>query len=759
MSDASHVKLNNVNVDLTSALNNTLGSISDANDELRSATAAQIEKRGFTYPGDRHQGWGLGGNSFNSAGFTGSTPYYGRGLELQLNSFSLQPFGIGSQGMLGGGSISSSIFSNKGAGAKFSKTTHVARMKMALCVEAYKGFGIVKNVIDLMCNFASEGITISHPSPAVQRFYQRWFEAVDIPGRVKHGLRSYYKTGNVFIYTTMGDIDTATYRKMRSTRGAEGDPLTKDVDVVDNNDPNTEVSLGNQIPWRYVYLNPFQMDLRGAKFFGEQEWVFVLDEDARKEVKRTMSEKNVDNLEQSDVNLPQEFKRLIEDGSVVKLEQDKLWTMHYMKDDHEDWADPMVWPVMNDIMYKNSLRSMDMSVVNSTINAITIFKLGSVKDGFVAPASHYKKLSNMLRTPTYSHNIVWNDAISMESNYPPIEKILSQDKYKSVDRDILAGMGIPGILVNGAEGGSFSNAFLQVRTLLERLEDGRTEIMKWLTKQLRLVAEAMGHREIPTVSFGQMSLRDEEAIKKLIIQLADRNLISAESVQEAFGYSPTIELERMRREKKLADEEDILQKFGPYRDPMNFLSEEDMMDKQNDMDVEKLKIQEKMRIKQTNLKTQQQNKKQNSKGPQGRPGGVNTKQEVKRKAKPKGMGLGYYEDLRTKAMNAYKKVEDYLTALTVGHRGVTYKKELIKEDRDALEGLISVVYSNVKLDEEITEEYINSLLVNASLNDSVAEAYEFNSDVFGDNPSAEQRRKIRAISLAQYHFEVDDDAI
>jgi len=27
--------------------------------------------------------------------------------------------------------------------------------------------------------------------------------------------------------------------------------------------------------------------------------------------------------------------------------------------------------------------------------------------------------------------------------------------------------------------GSFSNAFLQVRTLLERLEDGREEIMKW----------------------------------------------------------------------------------------------------------------------------------------------------------------------------------------------------------------------------------------------------------------------------------------
>ena len=612
-----------------------------------------------------------------------------------------------------------------------------------MCVEAYKGFGIVKNVIDLMCNFASEGLSISHTSPSVQRFYQRWAESVDLDGRAKHGLRSYYKTGNVFIYTTMGEIDAETYTKMKSTRGSavSTGALTKNK------------GSKKLIPWRYTFLNPFQMDLRGSKFFGESEWVFVLDEDTKSDIKNRAAIKSVDILDETDINLPVEFKKLNKDENVVNLDKDKLWTLHYMKDDHEDWADPMVWPVMNDIMYKNSLRSMDMSVVNSTINAITIFKLGDVKSGYVAPASHYKKLSEMLRTPTYSHNIVWNDAITMESNYPPIDKILSQDKYKSVDRDILAGLGIPGILVNGAEGGSFSNAFLQVRTLLERLEDGRTEMLKWINKQLRLIAEVMGHREIPIVTFGQMSLRDEEAQKKLIIQLIDRNLISAETVHEVFGLSTPVEVERMDREKKIAEDRDIMVKFGPYRDPMNFMDTEDTMNLENRNEMKKMRLQQKVSPNAPSVPGRPGRPPggKQSGGPSGRPPGIDTKHEVKRETKPKGMGLGAfdYELMRSTALQAYEDVENYLTSLALKSRGVEYKKSLSKADRDGLEELISVVYSNISLGQNITENYIDNLLKSPSLNPVVGEYYlESMKTITSD--TAESRRVARAIALVRY---------
>ena len=506
-----------------------------------------------------------------------------------------------------------------------------------------------------------------------------------------------------------------------------------------------------QIPWRFTLLNPFQMDITGSKFFGESRWIFVISEQTLTEIKNKNARKaeQVDILDETDINLPLEFKDLPRtDDKVVQLDQDKLWVLHYMKDDHEDWADPMVWPVMNDIMYKNDLRAMDRSVINSTINAITIFKLGNMKDGFVAPPEHYKQFAQMLRTPTHSHNIVWNDAIEMESNYPPIEKILGVEKYRSVDKDILAGLGIPGILVDGGAGGSFSNAFLQVRTLLEKLEDGRTEVLKWINKQIRMIAEIMGHRDVPQIRFGQMSLRNEEEEKKLIIQLLDRNVISAERVHEVFGIETVIELERMRREKKLSEEEDILIKHGPYTDPMNDLSQEEM----KEMDFEQQQEMMDMKVKQLN-KQQKQNK-----PPRGRPGGSKgIPQQKKRETKPQGEGLGSvnaatYESMKYGVSALYDVVENILTSRMLKLRSVKYKKSLGKEDRQNLENLIELVFSNVYGSDEVNDDFVDSILENPRINDRV-KAY-MSEVIFKDNTSWAKREN-RIIALTRYFYEME----
>lgn len=760
------------------ALDESIASAVDANNDIRSAKAAEIEKRGFVYQGDSSSGFGLRGLGFGTGGgtgFVGGSPFYGRGIELMLGNFSLQPFGVGG-GIGSFANTTPSMFSGSGAGTSLNQATQIAKMKMAMSVEAYKGFGIVKNVIDLMCNFASEGLTIVHPRPGIERFYRRWAEMVDLQGRAKDILRYYYKVGNVPVYTTMGKLDDSAYTRMKSTRGNK-------ANGIDNNDPQSKKRIKDAqdesrkpederlIPWRYTILNPFQMEVVGGKYFGEQEWVFVLDTKTAKDIKDKIGGGSIDFLDETDINLPPEFKKMKKDqldARIVKLDQARLWFFQYMKDDHEDWADPMVWPVMNDIMYKNSLRAMDMSVVNSTISAVTIFKLGDFKNGFIAPKAHFKAFSEMLRTPTYSQNIVWNDCVSIESNYPPVEKILNIEKYRSVDKDILAGLGIPSILVDGGEGGSFSNAFLQVRTLLERLEEGRREILKWINYQLRLIAETMGHRDIPIVKFGQMSLKDEQAEKQLIIQLLDRNIISAEAVHEVFGLDTMLEVERIRRENDLAENEGILKKHGPFKDPMSDLDEEDMMnkemkmqDKQFDKELEirkkesdmNMKIKEKQMVEQMKIKKELMRKQQNQKGPNGRPGGTKgIPQQKKRKTKPKGQSLGYvwdYELNKVSALELYEKVEDTLTQLTLKTRGLKYKKELTKEDRESLENLVYSVFSHMNIDDEVSESVVLQILeTNPTINGEIDQFVKMRLASLNSEPSIQERREIRAQALA-----------
>lgn len=752
-------------------MNNAMAGVVEANQDMH-VSGSTVQKRGFTYTGDKHNAWGLGGSNgglHGSAGLNGTgPPFFGRGPAA--HGLLLQPFGIGSNSLLTRG-LTPSIFPTSGAGVAFRRTTRIAQQKMAMAVEAYKGFGIVKNVIDLMCNFASEGLKIQHPKPTIQRFYQRWAQLSGLQGRVKDILRYYYKYGNVFIYTTMGIVDPEALRQMRSVRGSAENVRVSALKSDDYNDPHMSQRRRDiqrelrkspeerMIPWRYTLLNPFQMERIGTKFFGESNWIFVMDENTFKEMKEQTirSGESVDILDETDVNLPPEFKNKLKEDRVVPLDQTRLCVLHYMKDDHEDWADPMVWPVMNDIMYKNQLRAMDMSVVNSTINAITLFKMGKIEEGYVAPPEHYREFAQMLRTPTYSHNIVWNDAIEMESNYPPIEKILGTEKYKSVDKDILAGLGIPGILVDGATGGSFSNAFLQVRTLLEKLEEGRREVMNWINKQLRIIATTMGHQQVPTVKFGQMSLRDEQAEKQLIIQLIDRGIISVEDVHEVFGIDTVQTLERIKRENKLADE-GVLVQHGPYKEPMTDTLEEDMREMDQDFQREQqdkqLKSQEKIRRQETKTRVQQQVRQQNRQNvrPNGRPSpSKGIPQEKERRTKPQGMGLGSvieYERLRKASAQAYTIVEKSLTSRMLEVRNVKYKKSLSKKDKEDLEQLVFSVFSNMDLNVEVTDEVIDEQLSDIKINNTVARYVE----EFGELKTADARRDVRIVALARYHL-------
>jgi hypothetical protein len=777
-----------MNMDLTYGLKTNGKELESALDDLidinrASASTFDIQRRGTHYPGDTNSFSVFGPAERGSTGMLPFAPWFGRDSD---NSSSLFGFNTGLdsiaiQNAWGNGNTVN-------GGSVFSR---IAKQKMALCVQAYKGFGVAKNVIDLMSNFASEGLKIQHPRKNIQKFYERWAELVDLNGRVKDILRYYYKYGNVFIYTTYGMIDDETYNTMKSAKAALRELKAKGVsDTNDPADPQRDEKIAEEsqkperdreIPWRYTLLNPFQMDLVGDKFFGQSRWVFVLDENTFK----TLEYPNDDSqefLDETEINLPPEFKNLVnssgkgEEARIVQLNQENLWTMHYMKDDHEDWADPMLWPVMADINYKNKLRQSDISVCNSIIKAITLFKIGDYANGFIPGGEYMRKFSELLRTPTEAMTLVWNDAIEIDHSYPPVERMLSVDKYEAVDRDILRGLGIPDILLGGA-GANYATGFLGVRTLLERLEEGRREVEKWVNKQLRMIAQIMGHRDIPRIRFGRMSLRDETAEKQLILGLLDRNVISIEAVLEVFGEDFDIELSRLRREEEIRNSEDIFVKHGPFVDPLsdmnasdNVQTENDQMDTQHQNDMQKIDKQMKqqqqfkkmdVQVKKQDLIAKRKMLKQGSKTKKvnGRP--TNTKgisQTKKRDTKPKGMAFIEYERDKAAAGALYNSVEEIITDCILESTGKKYKKALAQTDRNGIEELSFAVASYMDLDEPVTLDSVKKIMSFDTLvvEPITAAAEEFIGSHY-ENPTAEQRRDIRAQAIAMSFQSEEED--
>jgi len=85
--------------------------------------------------------------------------------------------------------------------------------------------------------------------------------------------------------------------------------------------------------------------------------------------------------------------------------------------------------------------------------------------------------------------------------------------------------------------------------------------------EIEIVQKAMNFRYPAKIEFDRMDLSNEDAEKALLIQLADRNLISDELLQTRFGFDPDMEKSRLNRENKDRKSEKMINKAGPWYDP------------------------------------------------------------------------------------------------------------------------------------------------------------------------------------------------
>jgi hypothetical protein len=222
--------------------------------------------------------------------------------------------------------------------------------------------------------------------------------------------------------------------------------------------------------------------------------------------------------------------------------------LHYKRDGYRRWANPYLWRTIDELRFKKLLRDMDISVAESVINTLTIIKLGNTEKGFPATSDMFVKVASLLKTNTKSHNLIWNDLIDIQAEYPPVDKILGEEKYEQVNKEIRSALGIPEVILAGDGKGNFANSFIAVKTLVERLEGARQAVLRWLKEQVAIVAEAMDFRKPPIIKMDHIDLNDETEQKRLMLELADRGMMSYKTCVEAFGENFDIEVQRMKEE-------------------------------------------------------------------------------------------------------------------------------------------------------------------------------------------------------------------
>lgn len=426
--------------------------------------------------------------------------------------------------------------------------------------DVYSRVGLVKNVIDLMGDFACQGIRLVHPNKRIEKFYKNWFEKVKGEDRSERFLNNFYRVGNVVINRQTAKVSVKVadnlYRSIASP------------DLIVNAD---EVKVEKrEIPWRYTFIDPTYVDVIGgslSSFVSNKTYAINMPAGLRKIINspKTPEEKAV--IDQ----LPPQLIDAAKTKKGYVLDPEKTLVFHYKKDDWQVWAYPMIYAILDDINVVEKLKLADLAALDGAINNIRIFKLGSLEHKIAPTAAAASKLGDILQNNVGggTMDIVWGPDIELLQSNTNVHQFLGEGKYTPHLNSIYAGLGIPPTLTGTYGAAGTTNNFISLKTLTQRLEYGRKVLMSFWKHEIAMVQKAMGFKYPAKIEFDKMDLSNADAEKALLIQLADRNLVSDEMLQKMFGFDPEMEKSRLNRENKDRENERMVPKAGPWYDPQS----------------------------------------------------------------------------------------------------------------------------------------------------------------------------------------------
>ena len=164
-----------------------------------------------------------------------------------------------------------------------------SRQKEAIrmCMAAYDRVGIVRNVIDLMGDFACQGITLVHPNKRIEQFYRKWFERCGGKERSERFLNLFYRCGNVVVKKRNAKVNKKVERDLKAIGVA---------DIVPEDLPVSR----REIPWKYDFLNPLSLELIGAElalFAGKPQFALKISNSLRRHIASASNSKDANRKE------------------------------------------------------------------------------------------------------------------------------------------------------------------------------------------------------------------------------------------------------------------------------------------------------------------------------------------------------------------------------------------------------------------------------------------------------------------------------
>lgn len=241
-------------------------------------------------------------------------------------------------------------------------------------------------------------------------------------------------------------------------------------------------------------------------------------------------------------------------GKEIDLPIDQLCHFKWNAPEFSDRGNSMVIPAFHAIGLLRDYRKAERAIAKRWTTPLRFIQVGGkYGDKVIMPDQKMlKNIRDQINKMDLKSGLVVPFYVRAETYGNEGQVLDTEKKVAELKEDILVALGLSKSLVTG-DGPNFATANIAMRKMiimLKEIKQVARNILAWIYddwKEMKTIDENV------QFFFSDMDLSDEKEVRKMLLELYDRNLISKNTLQTKMDLNPQIETTNRQQEKSIVD--------------------------------------------------------------------------------------------------------------------------------------------------------------------------------------------------------------